>query len=74
MRQVKAKRLRAEHLLQAPPERPLQFWEDPIIMSLIIALIISAMIIYVFILQSEWIGAAIDFIIQIQEAYLRWVN
>ena len=74
MRQVKAKRLRAEHLLQAPPERPLQFWEDPIIMHFLIAIIISTMILYIFILQSEWIGVAIDFIIQIQEAYLRWVN
>lgn len=74
MRQVKAKRLRAEHLLQAPPERPLQFWEDPIIMSFIIALIISTMILYIFILQGEWVGVAIDFIVQLRNAYLRWVN
>ena len=59
MRQVKAKR---------------QWWEDPGFMSFIIAMLISTMILYVFILQGEWVRRAIDFIIQIQDAYLRWVN
>ena len=74
MRQVKAKRLRAEYLLQAPPERTPKWWEDPVIMSFLIALILSAMILYVFSQEGEWIAASVDFIGQIQEAYLRWVN
>ena len=73
MRQVKAKRLRAEQRTQEPERTP-KWWEDPVIMSFMIALILSAMIIYVFILEGEWIAAAIDMIEQIQDTYLRWVN
>jgi len=73
MRQSKAKRLRAEQRAQEPERTP-KWWEDPVIMNFLIALIISAMIIYIFILKDEWIAAAIDLIAHIQEAYLRWVN
>jgi len=69
MRQSKAKRLRAEHR-DHEPERV----GDPVIMFFIIALILSAMILYIFILQGEWIAVAVGLIVQILEAYLRWVN
>lgn len=73
MSQRKAKQLRKERAME-PETRAVKWWENPEIMSFLIALIIGGMILYVCMAKGEWVGAAADFVARSVEAYHEWVN
>ena len=74
MRQSKAKWLRAEQRDQNPAPGAPKWWQDPVIMGFLMAVIIAGMIFYVTLVKPDLIVMAIDLIVQTMQAYSRWVK
>ena len=72
LRQTKAKRIRAQQ--NQDPERTPKWWQDPVIMGFLMAVIIAGMVFYITLVKPDLIVMAIDLIVQTMQAYSRWVK